>query len=44
LAIWFTVGLVDEVRLYVPFMMPLSVVAAKFAATYILSSEPEQAR
>jgi hypothetical protein len=40
LGIWFTVGLVDEVRIFVPFMMALSVVAAKFAAGYVLSEGP----
>jgi hypothetical protein len=42
LAIWFTVGLVDEVRIYVPFLMALSVVAAKFSAAHLLSTEPAQ--
>jgi hypothetical protein len=43
LAIWFTVGIADEVRIYVPFLMALSVVAAKFSASHILSQDPVQA-
>jgi hypothetical protein len=39
LAMWFSVGLLDEVRIYVPFMMALSVVAAKFSASCILGSD-----
>ena len=44
LPVWFTVGLVDEVRIYVPFLMLLSVVAAKCLTSCILGDEPSDAR
>jgi hypothetical protein len=34
LPIWFTVGVVSEVRIFVPFLLLLCVVAARFIATY----------
>jgi hypothetical protein len=33
--LWFTVGIVGEVRLFVPFLMALSVVAARGVATFL---------
>jgi hypothetical protein len=35
LALWFMAGLVDEVRLYVPFMMALSTVAARVLGSWM---------
>jgi hypothetical protein len=35
LVFWFTVGIIDEVRIYVPFLMALCVVAAKLSASQI---------
>jgi hypothetical protein len=36
LPIWFTVGLVAEVRIFVPFLLALCVVAARVSAAYLL--------
>ena len=35
LPVWFTVGVVDEVRVYVPFLFALSLVAAKVVANLV---------
>jgi hypothetical protein len=35
LALWFMAGLVDEVRLYVPFMMALSTAAARVLGSWM---------
>ena len=37
LPIWFTVGMVTEVRIFVPFLLALCVVAARVSASYLLS-------
>jgi hypothetical protein len=42
-AMWFTVSSVDEVRIYVPFLMALSVVAAKYMGQCILRCQPADA-
>jgi hypothetical protein len=42
LPLWFTVGVISEVRIYVPFLLALSMVVARVSAT-ILSREPDSA-
>jgi hypothetical protein len=37
LPIWFTVGMISEVRIFVPFLLALCVVAARVSAAYLLS-------
>lgn len=37
LPIWFTVGMATEVRIFVPFLLPLCVVAARVSAAYLLA-------
>jgi hypothetical protein len=43
LVVWFVAGMVDEVRLYVPFMMALSTVAAGVLGSWMGgSSNPDE--
>lgn len=39
LLLWSTVGLLDEVRIYVPFLLALSVVAARFATSLLMGED-----
>lgn len=43
LPIWFTVGLVAEVRIFVPFLLALCIVAARVAASYLATTIPSAA-
>jgi hypothetical protein len=36
LPVWLTVGIIDEVRVYVPFLFALSMVAAKVSAPFLM--------
>jgi len=43
LPLWFTVGVISEVRIYVPFLLALSVVAAKISASTLLGQSTAEA-
>jgi hypothetical protein len=39
--LWCTVGILDEVRVYVPFLMALCVVASKVCTSYLAGEDPQ---
>lgn len=36
LPVWFTVGLISEVRIYIPYLLALCIVAARISASYLI--------